>query len=238
VALRAVLFDLFGTLVSSGLWREHDAVVARMGEILQAPPEAFFEVFNVETRLDREVGRFHSLEENLAYVCRKIGVPVDEELIARAAQVRRDFVASVLVPRPDAVPTLRALDRMGLRLGLISDCSPEVPPLFTRTPLAALIQVTVFSALEGTKKPDPRMYAAACEALRVEPGQALFVGDGGSSELTGARDCGITPVLLRTPGEDFDLEHRPDAKDWQGESIARLSELPELMQRRGWLDGG
>jgi putative hydrolase of the HAD superfamily len=237
LTLAAVVFDLFGTLVSSDPWREHDSIVAQMAEILQAPTDLFLEVFNVETRIDREVGRFSSLEENLIYVCRKIEVPLDDKRIARAAQLRRDFVAGALTLRPDAMSTLTQLKGMSLQLGLISDCSPEVPLLFTRTPLAPMMGVTVFSSIVGTKKPDPKMYETACRALNVEPQEVVYVGDGGSNELSGAQAYGMIPVLIRPPGEGFGDKYRPEALSWGGDSISRLSDLLDLMERRGWSGG-
>ena len=33
------------------------------------------------------------------------------------------------------------------------------------------------------------------EKLSVSPAESIFVGDGGSNELSGAKNCGITTVL-------------------------------------------
>lgn len=204
-----------------------------MARALKAPHDPFYQVFNLETRNDREIGRFSSLEENLAYVCGRIGVRLEAGRLMQAARIRRDFIASVLVPRAQAMPTLTRLNSMDLRLGLISDCSPEVPSLYRETPFAPLMQVSVFSNEVGTKKPDPEMYRRACEGLKVRPEQALYVGDGGSNELSGALSYGMSAVLIRPPGEEFGSEYRPEAMSWDGEAIATLGELFELMQARG-----
>jgi len=40
------------------------------------------------------------------------------------------------------------------------------------------------------------MYRLACTGLAVTPAECLYVGDGGSGELTGAAAVGMRPVLL------------------------------------------
>lgn len=44
----------------------------------------------------------------------------------------------------------------------------------------------------GLVKPDAKIYHLACQRLHVVPGHALFVGDGGSDELVGATNAGMT----------------------------------------------
>jgi FMN phosphatase YigB (HAD superfamily) len=61
-------------------------------------------------------------------------------------------------------------------------------------------------------KPEPEIYRLAMRNLSVGPADCIFVGDGGSEELRGARDLGITTVMItditacpEIPGESFDL---------------------------------
>ncbi|CAM3340555.1 hypothetical protein PALA111701_04145 [Paenibacillus lactis] len=42
-------------------------------------------------------------------------------------------------------------------------------------------------------KPQKEIYLMACERLGVTPETSIFVGDGGSDELRGARDAGLRP---------------------------------------------
>jgi epoxide hydrolase-like predicted phosphatase len=48
----------------------------------------------------------------------------------------------------------------------------------------------------GMSKPAPRIYALACERLRAEPAQMVFVDDYGPC-VAGARDAGIHAVLYQ-----------------------------------------
>ena len=93
----------------------------------------------------------------------------------------------------------------------------------------ALLESPVFSCSVGLKKPDPRIYAAACRKLNVEPADCLYVGDGSDLELTGALKAGMTPVLLRVSLDDTYDASRPDLEQWRGLAVSSLSEVPGLL---------
>ena len=126
-------------------------------------------------------------------------------------QLRYEFTRSVLLPRPDAVNTLESLKTMGYLRGLISDCSEEVPELWPETPFSGLLETEIFSCSVGMRKPNPEIYRLACERLGVAPEECIYIGDGFSNELRGAKECGMHPFLLLPPGEK-----RPDTSTWEG----------------------
>jgi putative hydrolase of the HAD superfamily len=59
-----------------------------------------------------------------------------------------------------------------------------------------LVDEIVYSHECGMSKPDPGIYALACERLRVEPAQMVFVDDYGPC-VEGARQAGIHAVLYQ-----------------------------------------
>ena len=100
-------------------------------------------------------------------------------------------------PRSTVLDTLAKLQSTGVKTGLISDCGSEVPDIWPGLALAPLMDATVFSCCVGVTKPDPSMYRLACERLGVDASRCLYVGDGGSRELTGARAMGMTRYSSR-----------------------------------------
>ncbi len=56
------------------------------------------------------------------------------------------------------------------------------------------------SSLMGLRKPDPRIYTHACDALGVLPEQAIFLDDIGRN-LKPARALGMTTLKVDDPGE-------------------------------------
>jgi putative hydrolase of the HAD superfamily len=223
----AVIFDLFGTLVDIFSLEEYRRFLDDLCAVLGVTPNDFMNRWD-EKADERALGTV-PVAEQLAELCRDLGVDVTREQLARAVEMRVDFVRGVLVPRDDAASTLAALRERGLKVGVISDCSEEVVAAWPATPLAPLVHEAVLSAAEGMKKPDPRVYELACERLGVAPEKCLFVGDGGSRELTGAAAVGMDAVLIRVPEDAGDDAFRRDAEEWSGTRVAALQEVLELV---------
>ncbi len=227
---RAVIFDLFGTLVNNYTIAEHEAVLRQMAQIVGAPADGFIRLWYA-TFDDRITGRSPTPEANIDLVCGKLGVAATDRQRERAARMRFDLTRRTLVPVAGAVETLTSVRSLGHRTALVSDSSSEVPTLWKDTPFAPLFDVTVFSCVVGVKKPDPRIYRLATTQLGVQPGECLYVGDGSSHELTGATAVGMHPVLVRDPSEDAAAMHRVEAEgdSWRGPMISSLPEVLTLL---------
>jgi putative hydrolase of the HAD superfamily len=118
----------------------------------------------------------------------------------------------------------------GHKLGLLSNCSIEIPILWPETEFADLIESPIFSSRERLKKPDPRIYYLACERLGVTPELCLYVADGENHELAAAAKVGLHPVLIRNSSQDNGNELLQEAREWQGDSIDSLTKALQLLQ--------
>jgi putative hydrolase of the HAD superfamily len=220
----AVIFDLFGTLVDNFAIEEYTSMMGGMASELDADKEEFVRHW-VGTFQERASGTFASTEENILHVTRSMQLQPSEAQIAQARLLRWEFTRKWLEPRTDAIETLVQLRQMGLNIGLISDCSSEVPGIWSATPFAPFFDVTIFSCSVSMCKPDPRIYALASQQLAVDPARCLYVGDGGSRELTGAHRAGMYPVMIRASHEiDADI-YRAGAEEWDGETISTLGQV-------------
>ncbi len=228
--IRAVVFDLFGTLVEEFRMREWDRWFAATSEALGVSEEAFREAWRA-TAIPRQTGKLGDAVGNLRALCERLGVAPEPERLERALAARRELFRRSFRARSDALPTLRAVKGRGYRTALVSMCSPETPPLWRASALAPFVDVEVFSCEVGLRKPDPEIYLLACERLGVEPGACLYVGDGSYHELSGASAVGMRAVLLRDPGEREGEFFRPAVEDWAGPAIATLPEVLELLDR-------
>ena len=185
-----VVFDLWGTLVPfrAALW---DKALAEIASVLGASLDDFVAVWRAGYA-KRAVG---DLESNLRSVCRTVGVTIDEARIQQALEIRRAAHAAMFVPRLEAAPALRRLRTLGYRIGLLTNCTSEVPQLWQECPLAPLVDATVFSCVERLKKPDPVIYALAAARLGTETSRCVFVGDGADNELSGASAAQRSTVM-------------------------------------------
>ncbi len=225
----AVIFDLFGTLVDTFPFREHERMMSEMAAALLASPHDFARLW-VETFNERGTGSFPTLEAIIERICRVLALPSESARVTGAARIRADFTRRILTPRPDAVETLSQLRVSGYKIGLISDCSAEVPLLWKDTLFSRLVDAPVFSCAVGLRKPDPCIYQLACERLAVMSQNCLYIGDGSSRELTRASQFGMHSALIRVPYEDTYDVHRPDAEEWQGPTVSALKDVMTLLE--------
>ena len=225
----AVIFDLFGTLVDdfvSSVGRMH----AELAVALEVPYEAFMEVWR-QTAEMRTIGAFQTVEASIEHVCRVMGVRVGAEQMTKAVEIRLRHIRRALEPRPDAVATLERLKDQGYKVGLLSNCSVEIPILWQETVFANLVATPIFSCRERLKKPDPRIYHLACERLGVMPEHCVYVADGENHELAAAASIGLHAVLLRTSSQETRPELHQETREWQGATIAGLAEVLHLVRR-------
>lgn len=228
----AVLFDLFGTLVPSPPVKEYRNVVDSVARIARLPADEFFERW-MSVNDHRLMGTHGSSESEIRHVMESFGITLLDEQMAECVRVRRDAMHRLLNPKPDCLDMLRRLSDHGIALAVISDCVFDVPAIWPGTPFADLFTITVFSCLLGIRKPDARLYEAAMDGLGVTPPECMFIGDGGSNELQGARNLGIAAYMLDDQPEDQSTVLRVDVHEWDGLSIHSLSQVPELIAHIG-----
>jgi putative hydrolase of the HAD superfamily len=225
---RAAVFDLYGTLVHEFPREEFYGVVDEMARRVGADPVAFREGWTA-TALARQTGVFSDVAENVATVCRGLGLAPSPGALADALAARAAMYDRWFHPRDGAVETLGELKRRGYPVGLISMCAPDTPALWSASALAPFVDRTVFSSEVALRKPDAAIYELACSILGVAPSDCLYCGDGSYGELTGAASAGMTAFLIADPAVDRSQQLRLEAETWTGPSVGDLRDLLTLL---------
>lgn len=218
---RAVLFDLFHTLVDVG--RVPGPYTADILGVSRDQWRAacFTDRHDIRNRTDQR-----TVVQRLA---RTIDPSISARLIDQAAAVRQQRFEQAL--RDVDTGTLEQLQRLragGLKLGLVSNASTGEVSGWSDSPLRELFDTAIFSCDCGHAKPEPEIYRLALESLDVDAGEALFVGDGGSREHRGAAAIGLYPIMLTrflAPNAVDDPERRHGAALVLGE----LEQLTRLL---------
>jgi putative hydrolase of the HAD superfamily len=128
----------------------------------------------------------------------------------------------------DAAQTLKALQEMGYRLGMISNAADDenVQELVDKGSLRSHFELILSSAACGFRKPDAHIFQLALNHFQVSPGNAAMVGDTLEADILGANQIGMYSIWAsrhaKTPPEG-ELSIQPQAV------ISSLSELPELL---------
>lgn len=216
-----ILFDLYGTLIPSGTKESRDELSRKMAGILEVDPDGFAEAI-VDSYDDRMTGRLGSLAETILCLAQGIGGSPSRAAIEKAIEMRLDLTRSLLEDTW-ALDVLDQFHKAHIPIGVISDCSAEVPDVWEDTALAKLVDAAAFSCKVGICKPDPRIYWEAIRQLNVDPLRCAYVGDGFNDELYGARNVGMRAILVESDSPRRD-------PSWGGERVGTLEALAELLE--------
>ena len=220
----AVIFDLFHTLVSlRAAWGDR---LPKAHEILGVSREAW--VGQLGGRLhDLYVGKYQDAFEAVSEMARAIDPVIPDEAIRKAVESITETFAGALVRVPaETREVLERLKGRGKRLGLVSNASVLEIAAWDRSPIAPLFDSALFSCFTGCVKPDRKIYEMSMDALGVTPEQCVFVGDGGSEELEGARDLGICAIMVAGMIRDVwpdKIEERRQQADLMIEHLLELT---------------
>ncbi|VAW97707.1 hypothetical protein MNBD_GAMMA23-604 [hydrothermal vent metagenome] len=123
---------------------------------------------------------------------------VPKALIQQAVeerQARFDYALTKHI-QDDVLQGIEQLKQQNYQLVLVSNASTAEVQAWRDSPLAPLFDHSVFSCAVGLKKPDAKIYQHAYELVSVQPAECLFIGDGGSDELVGAKAAGMCTLLM------------------------------------------
>ena len=244
--IRALLFDLWGTLVLDDPQRNEPRRATRVRltlEALRSAGHTFPEekVAAALRTLSREHGRLHSQGLDIA-VPEKVERflnEVEPELAQRLPPGALLAVEDALVtpgrltppfPAPGAIDALREAQARGLALGLISNTG-LTPGYVLREVLAdhgllSFFQVLTFSDEARLAKPAAEVFHCTLEGLAVQPADAVFVGDIPALDVAGPQTVGMWAVQVGDRRLDGVQPHA---------RIDALSELFPALERLGLL---
>jgi REG-2-like HAD superfamily hydrolase len=204
---KAVLFDFYNTLASYYPPREDVYINAcrEFGIDVEAKAlytslaaaDIFYRNENSRSPIDSKTTE-EKINFYIEYITRIIG--------GAGAEISRDAALQILAKireykwefkvYNDALPTLKALKKRGLILGLISNVAQDMEATYTKLGLQPYLDFKVTSAEVGYDKPSPEIFLAALKKAAVKPGDALYVGDQYQIDVVGARGVGIKALLI------------------------------------------
>jgi putative hydrolase of the HAD superfamily len=228
--LRAVTFDWWGTLYVHRDVRERR--LQALGGSLAAhgcAPEQVEAAYDAGMqRLDvawRSCRVYHP-KDWLADILADLGVELPEQACAYLqGEMEEAILATPPLLVPGAAELLASLHGAGVRLGLISDTGITVGRAMVHIledhGIRRFFDAFSFSDETGVYKPQPKAFLTALEQMGVQPEEAVHVGDLPETDMCGAREVGMRPVLITG------VSHRQDdgCADAAVESFAELADL-------------
>lgn len=196
MSYEAVIFDLGGVVFPSPI----DAM--REFETARGLPHRFLSEVVLS---DSENGAWSRLERGELTIpefcaafeaeCAAAGHPIDATALMVA-------ISGGSGARPEMTAAIRTIRAHGLKTAALTNNWPGAGDTDghadTRGAMDPLFDVVVESAIEGLRKPDPRIYLLACERIAVAPTAAVFLDDLGAN-LKPARELGMATIKVADP---------------------------------------
>jgi len=127
---------------------------------------------------------------------------------------------------------LAALRARGLKLGVLSNAPSTLPAFIERLGLMRYLDFIVVSAIEGMRKPDGRIFAAALSRAGVAPHETLHVGDMYFEDIVGGRAAGVNTLLIERGRHALFPSYRESAGRNLDPRMV-VSDLTEVIDRLG-----
>ena len=209
-ALRAISFDLDDTLWA--IWpvidraekAMHDYICKTFPRIAEAHYAADLrlqrtEIYEQRPDLTHDLTELRRLSFELLLERHGYDPEASHDLIARFLDLRHDVTLY-----PDVIP---ALTRLSDRFPLIalSNGNADV----SRLGIGQFFQGQISARMAGVKKPDPAIFAMACELLSTEPSEILHVGDHPVEDVVGAQQAGLKGAWVNRVEAIWPEEHAP-----------------------------
>ncbi len=105
-------------------------------------------------------------------------------------------------PFDDTIPTLQALEQMGMPMAVISNFGLHLRELLAQLGLLHFFDLVIVSAEVRVAKPDPRIFDLLVEKVGLPRKRLLYVGDHIGDDIEGARGAGLDAVLIDRRNEE------------------------------------
>ena len=226
--ITAVFFDLYGTLanfqpsrfeVQSQACLEFGIKITEEGTIrgyklADAYMSKENSIFPISTRSKNQRDQFFWEYEKL--ILEGNDVTVSIEMAGSIWNTLRK-IPYKLVLFPDVVPEINKIKTIGIKTALISNIDSDNNNIIDELGLAQIFDVTITSNKIGATKPDPIIFNAALEQTGSIPENTIHIGDQILSDIQGALNSGIKPILI-----DRDRNHIGYTEHPRIESLSEL----------------
>jgi HAD superfamily hydrolase (TIGR01549 family) len=231
VTVRAVFFDVFGTLMPYKNLPRHEVLAKRANLVgLNLTPQQMKDALDKLADADMgfamasQLAREDVPRDRTYWVCvfgnvlKAAGVQGDQQTIDRYAADMCDTFLQVgdFYLDDDTLPVLRGLKQRGYVVGVISNAPKGLAATLAKYGVLQELAFAVGSQDIGIEKPDPGIFNYALQATGFAAAESAYVGDEYMTDAKAAQAAGMVGILL----DRHDLRPQSDLP-----RIRRLSDL-------------
>ena len=212
-SLRAIVFDMDGTLVSS------------LPVIFHCENEISRKYLNATLALEEVIAKFgppaHAIIRSMTA---NLSENLQNQAVADYYECYRKYVASRALVFPGITKLLRRIRSTGRRLALVTGVE-KIMMEYTLNPfnLSEFFETRVNADDVRKSKPDPEGINLALSRIKVNPRESMYVGDSPADVIAGKRAGVLTGAALWSPENRGDptTEH----PDYEFRSVKQLSDF-------------
>jgi putative hydrolase of the HAD superfamily len=243
MSIRAVLFDLYGTLIHIETDESQGEIYWALSRYLSyhrihigadALRERYFDLAKQQKKHSPETypemdarGVWREILRSGAKHFRPEVVASEGEERMHAVEKRRERLAKELVRLHRAL-SRRMIERYPgakellqsiggeFQLAIVSDAQRDfAKPEMRMTKIRKYFAVKTISSDYGYRKPDPRLFTQTCMQLGVQPQESIYVGNDMYRDVYGAQQAGLKTILV------WSDQGRKDYRDQRADYDAR-----------------
>jgi putative hydrolase of the HAD superfamily len=253
--IRHISFDVYGTLIASGVGDIGNSAPADRGTALLStlkrvstgtlPDPAFLEeTFLGEIRSAQEKSQSAGalrpeveIREVWKHFLNKVGIPSVEESKLEEFALRFELAVNPVWPMPGLVETLRGLSPSFAPFSIVSNAQFFTPLLFpallgqSLSDLGFEESLCVWSYQKREAKPSPRLFEDLLNRLgpSFHPSEVLYVGNDRLNDVSAAKKAGLRTALFAGDQRSLRLrENHPDCRGIEPDWI--LTSLGQLLR--------
>lgn len=234
--VKAILFDCVGTLFR--VEADHGLQLKLLHERLKAEGfnlnyqtfmEAYRKAYAKYWKIRREELKEVSNMVWVAEALRLAGLEASSRDPAIERAVKDYFQPYLEAVKPvECLPSLFEELKEQFKLGVVTNFTyaPAMREILSSIGVVNFLDVVVISQEVGWRKPHPEIFKAALKGLKVNPEEALLVGDDPHDDVAGAKKMGIKAVLVFKPGNaDKRFSEGEVSPDFQLPSVCSLKNI-------------
>ena len=242
MSVKAVIFDLYGTLVDIStdeeqeeLWRKLALFYGYSGAVYE-PRElkgAYFSLVKRQRQtlleMEKEEHTELLLDKVFEELFEKKGVRADRGLVCAAGRMFRACSTAYIRLYPEAKELLLDLRERGISVYLLSNAQR----LFTEPELKMLGIYELFDKIcissdVGFCKPSHRFFKSLLREMPEKPGECMMVGNDGEADIRPARELGLKTCYIHSnlspQGENPPCDYRMEKLAFrQGDALSSTS---------------
>lgn len=245
--IRVILFDIYGTLLSStagDISTEKPPAPGRIGSGFIQSAYKREETFFRQAVLERHLAGYSSTPYPEVRVEEIWETYPDKPKDMSAAEyaLRYELVHNPVTPMPGALSCIRQLGQAGFELGLVSNAQFYTPLYFKALWGAApeglgfTKTLIAYSYRHGRAKPDPELFQIVLAEIRnkgYQVDECLYVGNDMLNDVFGAQNVGMRTALFAGDRQSLRLrEDNPLCRDLLPDLVLdSLADLPRCLYK-------